>query len=235
MLHLSHHFLGKRGIGCISISPSLKRLDYQFAIEYCSKQGIALEVVETKELHDENYWSNPANRCYFCKSHLYETLNHVRGKYPDYDLLNGTNTDDLGDYRPGLEAAREHAIKSPLLDCGIDKNKVRALAKYFDLPNWQKPASPCLSSRIPYGEIITPDKLSQVEQAEKILSNYGLPHCRVRHYGTEARLEVPDQQIDHLKNQFEVIDREIRALGFSSCTIDEEGFVSGKLNRTLST
>ena len=129
VLYLSKKFLGEKAVGCISISPSLKRKDYAFAIQFCADQNIFLEVVETKELIDESYYSNPNNRCYFCKNHLYKALEKVARKYPGYSILNGTNTNDLGDYRPGLEAAREHQILSPLLACGIDKRGVRELAK----------------------------------------------------------------------------------------------------------
>ena len=233
VLFLSKKFLGKNAIGCISISPSLKRQDYRFAIEFCENNDIALEVVETKELLDENYFSNPNNRCYFCKSHLYKTLDIIGAKYSGYTILNGTNTDDLGDYRPGLQAAKEHSILSPLLDCEIDKAAVREIAKSFSLPNWEKPASPCLSSRVPYGDLITFDKLKQIENAELILNEYGYVDVRVRHFNKEARIEVPDGQILQLKHDFEAINSRIMQLGFTRCIIDEEGLVSGKLNRAI--
>ena len=233
VLYLSHKYLGSKGIGCISISPSLKRKDYAFAIDFCNDYNIELEVIETKELLDENYFQNPSNRCYFCKSHLYTTLDIVSDKYPGYSILNGTNIDDLGDYRPGLEAAKENQILSPLVDCSIDKQKVREIAKYFHLPNWEKPASPCLSSRVPYGELITLDKLNQVEKAEDILNKYGFIDVRVRHYGNTAKIEVPEYQVEKLKNHFNEIEHKISNLGFERCIIDEEGLVSGKLNRAL--
>lgn len=233
VLYLSHVFLKERAVGCISISPSLKRKDYQFAIDFCRDRKINLEVIETKELVDENYYANPANRCYFCKSHLYQSLDIVSKSYPGYILLNGTNTDDLGDYRPGLDAAKENQVLSPLLDCDIDKATVRTLAKHLNLPNWQKPASPCLSSRVPYGEVITSDKLARIEAAEGILNAHGFEDVRVRHFGTEARIEVPHHKVDTLRGLFSNLEPEFIALGFESCAIDEEGLVSGKLNRAL--
>ena len=233
MLFLSHHFLGDRALGCISVSPSLKRSDYQFAIDFCADKSIELRVVETQELLDEDYFSNPNNRCYFCKSHLYKTLALVQREYPTYTVLNGTNTDDLGDYRPGLQAANEHAILSPLVDCAIDKETVRKLALHFDLPNWQKPASPCLSSRVPYGQVITLDKLKQIEHAEQFLSTYQFSDVRVRHYGEEARIEVPHFEIDRLTTLLPIISEHFASLGFSSTRIDQEGLVSGKLNRAI--
>ena len=233
VLYLSKLFLGDRGVGCMSISPSLKRKDYAFGIQFCRDNDIRLEVIETREIEDENYFSNPANRCFFCKSYLYFDLQKVKEKYPGYVVLNGTNTDDFGDYRPGLEAARNFEILSPLADCGLDKKVVRDLANHFDLPNWDKPASPCLSSRIPYGNVITIDKLHQVEAAEELLNKFGFEDVRVRHYGEEARIEVPANLVEQLKEQFTSIEASILELGFQSCVIDEEGLVSGKLNRIL--
>lgn len=233
VLYLSHLFLKDKAVGCISISPSLKRRDYQFAIDFCEQYGINLEVVETKELIDENYFKNPNNRCYFCKSHLYKTLDLISKKYTDYVILNGTNTNDLGDYRPGLEAAKENNILSPLLDCEIDKETVRLIAQHFGLPNWQKPASPCLSSRVPYGEMITQHKLKQIEDAETILNAYGFEDVRVRHFGTEARIEVLEIELVRLEQNFTEIKNQILKLGFASCKIDKEGLVSGKLNRAI--
>jgi uncharacterized protein len=233
VLYLSKFFLGERAVGCISISPSLKRKDYAFAMDFCQKNQISLEVIETAELLDSNYLSNPSNRCYFCKSHLYESLMLVKNKYPSYDLLNGTNTDDLGDYRPGLQAADEHGILSPLVDCGISKDMVRHLARHFELPNCEKPASPCLSSRIPYGSAITIDKLAQVEKAEAMINDYGFQDVRVRHFGNKAVIEVPISQIPELEAISDIIIPKILALGFTGCTIDKEGLISGKLNRSL--
>jgi pyridinium-3,5-biscarboxylic acid mononucleotide sulfurtransferase len=233
VLYLSHLFLGDRAFGCISISPSLKRKDYAEAIEFCAQYGIQLEIIETKEIEDDNYLSNPANRCYFCKSHLYMDLTVLRGRFPDYTLLNGTNKEDFGDYRPGIKAAREHHIQSPLADCGLVKADVRALGKYFGLPNWNKPASPCLSSRVPYGNFITPYKLRQIEEAESILNQLGFAEVRVRHYGKEAKIEVPTNDIPRLKECHDTIVSALASIGFESCRVDEEGLVSGKLNRAL--
>lgn len=233
VLYLSHKFLGDDAMGCISISPSLKRKDYAFAIEFCEKNNIPLEVIETQEVFDQNYSSNPANRCYFCKNHLYHDLQDVKSKFPEYHLLNGINSDDYGDYRPGIQAAMEYEIRSPLAECNINKHEVRALASYFGLPNWDKPASPCLSSRVPYGSAITIDKLKQIENAEEVLNEHGFSDVRVRHYGNEAKIEVPEGMIEQLISNFDSINESIKALGFDKCIIDEEGLVSGKLNRSL--
>lgn len=233
VLYVSHLFLGPRAIGCISISPSLKRKDYAEAIDFCEQYGIQLEIIETREIEDENYLSNPANRCYFCKSHLYSDLSLMQKKYPGYLILNGTNHDDFSDYRPGLQAASEHQIRSPLADCGLTKKDVRALGRHFGLPNWNKPASPCLSSRVPYGDFITPRKLQQIEEAESILNTLGFTDVRVRHYGDEAKIEVPAGEIERLDLFREKISEAFAAIGFIRCKIDREGLVSGKLNRVL--
>jgi uncharacterized protein len=233
VLFLSHKFLGNKGIGCISISPSLKRRDYTFAIDFCQKQGIHLEVIETQEIFDEHYNSNPSNRCYFCKNHLYLDLQKLKTQYPNHTVLNGTNTDDFGDYRPGLQAANEYKVRSPLAECGLNKDDIRTMALYFSLPNWNKPASPCLSSRIPYGNHITETKLKQVEAAEEVLHHYGFSEARVRHYDKEARIEVPVHMLEEIQAHFEPIAAAIKGLGFEQCTVDMEGFVSGKLNRDL--
>lgn len=233
VLFLSHRFLGEKAIGCISISPSLKRRDYAFAIDFCEERNIHLEVIETREIFDEQYSSNPANRCYFCKNHLYMDLRELQSKYPDYTVLNGTNTDDFGDYRPGLQAAGEFDVRSPLAECGVSKADVRAIARHFELPNWNKPASPCLSSRIPYGNVITESKLKQVEAAEEVLHQYGFSNVRVRHYGEEARIEVPADELSVLRAHIASITDSFKKIGFQNCTIDQEGLVSGKLNRKI--
>jgi len=233
VLYLSKKFIPKHTVASISISPSLKRKDYQLARDFCKQYDIKLEVIETKEIEDENYYTNPSNRCFFCKTHLYQDLQKVKEKFPGYTILNGINKDDFGDYRPGIKAARDHEIRSPLSDCGLKKEDIRELARYFGLPNWDKPASPCLSSRVPYGHHINEEKLSQIESAEEILNGYGFQDVRVRHYDREARIEVPDKMLEKLREKFDRISSEIQNLGFERCIIDEEGLVSGKLNRSL--
>ena len=232
-LFLAHKTLGKNTLGCISISPSLKRKDYQFAIEFCDKHAIALQAVETRELYDTNYVNNPPNRCYHCKNHLYDTLSSIATDYPDWTLVNGINMDDLGDYRPGINAAKEHGIRSPFVECRVNKTLIRRVAQYYALPNWNKPASPCLSSRIPYHKQITLRKLNQIEQAENWLNKKGYSQVRVRHLDEKASIEVPLDAVPALKNDFDNVEREIKKLGFKECLIDEEGLISGKLNRAL--
>jgi len=231
--YLAHKFLGDKAIACISISPSLKRKDYQVALDFSHRFCITLEVIETREVDDPNYYTNPVNRCFYCKNHLYHDLQILGKKYPGYTILNGINTDDLGDYRPGIQAAKQHGVRSPLLECGVSKEQIRSLAKFLELPSWDKPASPCLSSRIPYGQEVSREKLKQIELAEEILNQHGFEDVRVRHFQQEARIEVPPQYLGSLKEKHLEIQRSLRKLGFERCLIDEEGLVSGKLNRNL--
>ncbi len=234
VLFLSRKYLGKeKTIGVISRSESLKDKDYQLALDFAKKNDIYLETIYTHELDDDNYNSNPSNRCYFCKTHLYKAIEKVKTKYPSFTVLNGTNKDDFSDYRPGMQAADENGVRSPLADLGIGKSEIRELAKQFGIPFWDKPASPCLSSRIPYGNAITVNKLEQIEKAEGYLNDLGFKNVRVRHYEDVCKIEVPESELDLLKGQFYKIENKMIDLGFKSCEIDEEGFVSGKLNQVL--
>lgn len=231
---LSQYFLGRvQTLAVISASPSLKLSDLEEAKDFARANDLSIRVITTKEMENPNYFSNPTNRCYFCKHTLYDELADLRKDYTGWWVLNGTNRDDLGDYRPGLKAADEFEVRSPLSDCGIDKEGVRALAAYFKLQCWNKPASPCLSSRVPYGEEITVKKLRQIEDAEALVKDVGFPINRVRHYGDTARVEVAEDLQAKLAENREVIAEGIRKLGFAQVDFDEEGFVSGKLNRVI--
>jgi uncharacterized protein len=223
----------QNAIGVISNSESLKNKDFELAKTFCQEYDIQLEVVSTKELEDERYSSNPSDRCFFCKQHLYADLEKVLEKHPGFKVLNGTNFDDFKDYRPGLKAASDYKIYSPLAECEITKDELRAIARYYGLINWNKPASPCLSSRIPYGSHITREILQQVEMAEDILNSFGFEDVRVRHYGELARIEVKQHELNMLDQIKDKVIPKILALGFKKCEIDTEGLVSGKLNRVL--
>lgn len=234
VLFLARKFQGKQNaIGVISNSESLKSKDFKLAQEFCASFDIQLEVIKTLELTDERYNKNPENRCYFCKEHLFHDLQSIKDKYPEFEVLSGTNYDDLGDYRPGLQAAAKYKILSPMVDCNLAKDELRQIARHFELPNWDKPASPCLSSRIPYNHEITREKLQQVEDAENILNDFGFKDVRVRHYGTYGQIEVQKEELKKLQLvENEVLDK-IRNVGFAELKIDKEGLVSGKLNRVL--
>lgn len=234
VLFLARKFQGKENaIGVISNSESLKQKDFKLAQDFCKKFDINLEVIKTEELVDKRYNQNPENRCYFCKEHLFHDLQTIKDKYTDFEVLSGTNYDDLGDYRPGLQAAAKYKVLSPMVDCNLTKEELREIAKHFELPNWDKPASPCLSSRIPYNHQITKEKLQQVEDAENILNNYGFKDVRVRHYETYGQIEVQKEELEKLFLLEDELVEKIKNVGFNRLVIDREGLVSGKLNRVL--
>lgn len=234
VLYLARKFQGKdMAIGVISNSESLKQKDYKLAIDFCSTFDIHLEIIKTNELKDVRYSANPINRCFYCKEHLFHDLTEISKKYPGFVVLSGTNYDDLGDYRPGIDAAKKYEVCSPMVDCKINKQDIRDMAKYLGLPNWDKPASPCLSSRIPYNQSVTKEKLEQIEAAEDLLNSYGFTDVRVRHYGDSGKIEVKESDKAKLLSVKKEVSEKIIALGFKTCEIDEEGLVSGKLNRVL--
>lgn len=231
---LANHLLGpQKNLAVLSASPSLKLSDLDQAKQFALEHNIPLRVIVTREMENESYLANPVNRCFYCKQTLYTELETLAREQPGSWILNGTNTDDLGDYRPGLEAASNFRVRSPLAECGLDKSAVRALAAELSLTCWDKPASPCLSSRIPYGLRVTPEKLRRIENAEAWLTQHGFPVCRVRHLEGTARIEVPPADLPALHRLEPQLTPAFKALGFLTVEIDPEGFVSGKLNRSL--
>lgn len=236
VLYLARKFQGQENaIGVISNSESLKNKDFNLAQSFCKEFDIQLRVIKTDELSDSNYNENPINRCFFCKDHLFHDLQEMEKEYPGFEVLSGTNYDDLGDYRPGIDAAQKNQVTSPLVDCKVTKEEIREIARHFNLPNWNKPASPCLSSRIPYNQAVTLEKLKQIEAAEDILNSYGFEDVRVRHFGTFGRIEVQKDDLDKLLSIKDRVYNDIKNLGFARVEIDDEGLVSGKMNRVLST
>ncbi|NJP09566.1 MAG: ATP-dependent sacrificial sulfur transferase LarE [Leptolyngbyaceae cyanobacterium RU_5_1] len=227
--------LGDRALAITAVSPSLLPEDLEDACIQAQEIGIAHELVNTHELDNPNYASNPINRCYFCKSELHDTLKPLaleRG-YPY--VVDGVNADDLSDYRPGIQAAKERGARSPLAELGITKLEVRELAKHLGLSCWDKPAQPCLSSRFPYGEEITIAKLQRVGRAEAYLRKLGLKTLRVRSEGDTARIELPPAQIKEfvLTTDLPTLVERLQSFGFIYVTLDLEGFRSGKLNQVL--
>jgi uncharacterized protein len=234
VLFLARKFQSRDGaIGVISNSESLKNKDLRLAESFCAEFDIQLTVIKTNELGDIRYSENPINRCFFCKDHLFHDLQELKKEYPDFEILSGTNYDDLGDYRPGIDAAQKNMVVSPLVECKITKEEIREIARHFNLPNWNKPASPCLSSRIPYNQAVTLEKLQQIEAAEDILNNLGFEDVRVRHYGTFGKIEVQRADLEKLQSIKDMVISQIKAVGFERVEIDEEGLVSGKMNRVL--
>lgn len=234
VLYLARKFQGRdNAIGVISNSESLKKKDFNLAQSFCKEFDIQLKIIKTNELKDLRYSKNPINRCFYCKDHLFNNLLEIKKEYSDFEVLSGTNYDDLGDYRPGIDAAKKNLVLSPLVDCKLAKNEIREIAKHFNLPNWDKPASPCLSSRIPYNQAVTVKKLHQIEAAENLLNMYGFEDVRVRHYGAYAKIEVKKEDMEKLQCLSEKVISTIKEIGFERVEIDTEGLVSGKMNRVL--
>jgi len=228
--------LGDRSLAITANSPSLLPEELEDATIQALEIGITHEVVTTHEMDNPNYTSNPINRCYFCKSELHDTLKPLaleRG-YPY--VVDGVNADDLQDYRPGIQAAKERGARSPLAEIGITKAEVRQLSQYLDLPWWDKPAQPCLSSRFPYGEEITIAKLQRVGRGERYLRQLGLKNLRVRSAGDTAKIELPPEQIKEfvLTHDLPRLVADFQGFGFLYVTLDLEGYQSGKLNQVLS-
>jgi pyridinium-3,5-biscarboxylic acid mononucleotide sulfurtransferase len=228
--------LGDAAIAVTAVSESLAAGELEEAQELARKIGIHHRVIRTEEFADPNYLRNNADRCYFCKSELYGRLEGMLGELGADVIASGANVDDMGDYRPGLRAASEHGVRHPLQECGLAKADVRALARAWGLPTWDKPATPCLSSRIAYGEEVTPERNRMIDQAEQWLRHRGLRVLRVRyHKGDLARIEV---SLDDLSRFVELEFRgelipAFRALGFKFVTLDLEGFRSGSLNSVI--
>jgi pyridinium-3,5-biscarboxylic acid mononucleotide sulfurtransferase len=228
--------LGDRAVAVTGTSASLAAGELESAEEVARLIGIRHEVIATDELASPDYARNAPDRCYHCKTELYSQLERLLPKLGVQAIVSGANADDLGDYRPGLQAAAEHQIHSPLADCGITKVEVRELAAAWGLPVWDKPATPCLSSRIAYGEAVTPERLSMIDRAEQFLRARGLGNLRVRyHRGDLARIEVPQDDLLRLcdADLRRELTADLRRLGFKFVTLDLEGFRSGSLNQLV--
>jgi pyridinium-3,5-biscarboxylic acid mononucleotide sulfurtransferase len=216
-------------------SDSLAAAEFEQACQLADSLGAEHVVIDTDEFENPNYLANPTNRCYFCKTTLYEHLGRFIAARGLHAIVNGINADDYGDFRPGIQAAGEHSVRCPAAEAGLTKSDVRELSHRFGLPTFDKPASPCLSSRVPYGESITPEKLRMIERGEAFLHALGIRECRVRHHDKLARIEVPPEQIDRLANgeMRERLDRFFRELGYQYVTIDLRGFRSGSMNEVI--
>ena len=227
--------LGDRALAVTAVSPSLLPEELEDARIQAAEIGITHELVETHEMDNPNYTSNPVNRCYFCKSELHDTLKPLAIQRGYSYVVDGINADDLKDYRPGIQAAKERGARSPLAEVGVTKVEVRQLSQKLGLPWWDKPAQPCLSSRFPYGEEITIGKLQRVGRAEVYLRKLGLKNLRVRSEGDTARIELPPEQIQEfvLTTDLAQLVSTFQGYGFVYVTLDLEGYRSGKLNQVL--
>jgi uncharacterized protein len=229
--------LGDRAVAVTADSPSVPRREIAEARDLARRIGIRHRLVLTAEFNEAAYVKNDGARCYFCKSELYGRMEQLLPELGARVICSGANLDDLGDYRPGLTAAAEHAVRHPLQEAGFTKADVRALAKAWGLPTWDKPASPCLSSRLAPGVTVTPERTGRVEAAETYLRDLGLRECRVRlHEGELARVEVPVGDLARFveADLREGLARRLKELGFRFVTLDLEGFRSGSLNQLVS-
>ncbi|MBD2210634.1 ATP-dependent sacrificial sulfur transferase LarE [Nostoc linckia FACHB-104] len=235
VVKIAYDVLGDRALAVTAVSPSLLPEELEDAKIQAATIGIPHQIVQTNEMDNPNYTSNPVNRCYFCKSELHDTLKPLARELGYPYVVDGVNADDLHDYRPGIQAAKERGARSPLAEVGVTKMEVRQLSQELGLPWWDKPAQPCLSSRFPYGEEITVTKLQRVGRAEIYLRKLGLKNLRVRSEGDTARIELPPEQIKEfvLTTDLQQVVSAFQEFGFMYVTLDLEGYRSGKLNQVL--
>lgn len=222
-------------LGCTGVSPSLAEAELKSVSDLAALIGCRVRLVQTQEMNNPLYVENSPRRCYHCKSELYKKIQQI-AKAEDYGvILNGANADDRGDYRPGMEAATEFGIRSPLLEAGLTKAQIRELSREIGLPTWNKPALACLSSRLPYGTPVTAESLKQVEQGERFLRENGFPICRVRHHGNLARIEVPLADLPRLVEEplRGHLAKAFKSFGYTYTALDLMGFRSGSGNEVL--
>lgn len=223
----------ERVLAVIGRSPSYPSEQWERARAVADEFGIPVLEVDTEEMHDPRYVANPVNRCYFCKTELWDRLTPIAAARGFAVVADGTNADDVGDYRPGAVAAREHGIASPLAEVGLTKVEIRELSRAMGLPTWSQPSSPCLSSRLPYGTAVTPERLRQVEVAESALRALGVAgDLRVRHHGDLARVELAVEELGRwlVPEAARGVAQAVRSAGFGRVAIDLRGFRSGSLN-----
>ena len=227
--------LGPRAICITGASASLPGFQHAEIERVVKEFGFHQEVIQTEELENPNYQANNADRCYFCKDELYSRLEAIAASRGIEFIVDGSTTDDLDDFRPGRQAAKQHAVRSPLIEVGMSKPEVRELSRVAGLPTWDKPASPCLSSRIAYGTAVTVERLSKVDRGEEILREFGFREFRVRHHDTLVRLEIAPAEMEQVlrRDVIEQLAARFRELGFKYVTLDLQGFRSGSMNEVL--
>ena len=230
VMAVAHAELGERMLACIGMSPSYPQRELRDAVALAEAIGAPCRVVSTEEYLDPDYAANPTDRCYFCKSELHDQLRALAADEGWHAIADGANASDLGDFRPGMQAARERNVHSPLLEAGITKAEVRAIARHLGLPVWDKPAMACLSSRVPHGTPITPELLRQIEAAEDTLVALGFRQFRVRHHGEIARIELPVEEFGRAIAAHTALVDGVTAAGYRFVTLDLAGFRSGSLN-----
>ena len=235
LAYVAHSEMGERMIAVTGDSASYPTFQRELADQLTNRFGIRHEMIFTEEFEDQNYTSNPPNRCYYCKTELYTRLNELARERGFDVICDGTNADDASDYRPGRQAARERDVQSPLLECGLTKADIRELSRRAGLPTWNEPASACLSSRVPYGQVVTIEKLSMVDKAEIALKQLGFRQVRVRHHGDVARIEVAEEEMLRALdlNTTQRMSEALKAMGFKYVALDLEGYRTGSLNEAL--
>lgn len=235
LLYAAKEALGDRVIAVTAKSCSFPQRELKEATAYCGDNGIRHFVVESEELNIEGFAQNPPNRCYLCKHELFEKILAIAKKEGIAAVAEGSNLDDNGDYRPGLQAVAELGVKSPLREVQLSKQEIRALSRQFGLPTWEKQSFACLSSRFPYGETISEEKLHMVDQAEQLLLDLGFSQVRVRIHGTIARIELFPQEFPKLMEEAtrEQVNQAFRSYGFSYVALDLQGYRTGSMNETL--
>jgi len=231
----AHQVLGKRALAVTAQSPSLAPSEFREAVALAQRLGLNHRVIQTGEVEREDYLANNPNRCFFCKDELYSHISKIVQSESYEWVTNGTNTDDLGDFRPGLDAAKQYGVRSPLVEAELTKVEIRSLSKDMDLPTWDKPAQACLSSRIPYGTPVSVEALTRIAKAEEFLRDLGIGQLRVRHHGSVARIEVTPADFPALLDEEvrESIGQRFRSIGYAYVTLDLEGFRSGSMNEVL--
>jgi uncharacterized protein len=235
LAHVANGELGGRSLCVTGVSPSLASNQREEVAALVARLGLRHESVATEEMEDPRYLRNEADRCYFCKTELYSKLAPLATERGLSFVVDGSTTDDLGDYRPGRAAAGERGVRSPLVEVGMGKREVRILSRRAGLPTWDKPASPCLSSRLAYGTPVTIERLTTVDRGEAVMRSLGFREFRVRHHGELVRLEVAPAELDRALRR-EVTDelaRRFRALGFRYVTLDLHGYRAGAMNEVL--
>ena len=229
----AHRVLASKALAVTAVSPALAKRELEETVSLAERFGFPHRIIHTNEMEREGYVANSPQRCYFCKTELYSQLTELADQESIKWVVNGANTDDIGDYRPGMVAASEHRVRSPMVEVGLTKADVRAIAKILDIPIWDKPAQPCLSSRIPYGTPVTVENLSKVEQAEDYLRGLGLKEVRARHHDRLCRIEVGEDEMDFAFERRKEIVSAIKKIGYLWVSIDMSGLRSGSLNDQL--
>jgi uncharacterized protein len=235
LLRVAHDELGDRALGALAISPAYEDDETADALAVAARMGIPVVTVATQEMDNPAYVANGLDRCFHCKQELFTRLAPLAAERGLAHIAYGINRDDLGDYRPGQRAARQHDISGPLLEADLGKDEIRALARHLGVPVWDKPAQACTSSRIPYGTPVTVEALRRIGKAERVVRDLGFRRVRVRHHDTIARLEVDPDDLPRIiaPEVRAVIDRELRALGYLYVTLDLRGYRTGSLNDVL--